>query len=292
MAERRWTGTTYGNGWMHRNLIRILRFTDVRILYLFSAIFIVPFCIIFSHSGATSFAFYRKHLGYPLLKSCRLVYRNHCLFSQIVIDKFAMYAGKKFEIVIEGSEYFKELEEKDEGFIQLSSHIGNYEIAGYSLKSNRKTIRPIVYSFEKESVMSSRNSMFGKTNVRMISLKPDMSHLFEIDEALQNGDIISFPTDRYLEGARYVSLKFLDAEAKFPLGPFSVATMRGADVLAVNVMKEGLKKYIIFLAPLKYDREADRRIQIEQLAKAYIAELEDKVRKYPGQWFNFYDFWA
>ena len=62
-----------------------------------------------------------------------------------------MYAGKKFEIVIEGSEYFKELEEKDEGFIQLSSHIGNYEIAGYSLKSNRKTIRPIVYSFEKES---------------------------------------------------------------------------------------------------------------------------------------------
>ena len=58
MAEREWEGATYGNGWMHRNLIRILRFMDVRILYLFSDIFIVPFCMVFSRSGKISWSFY------------------------------------------------------------------------------------------------------------------------------------------------------------------------------------------------------------------------------------------
>ena len=41
MAERQWMGSTFGNGWMHKNLIRILRVVDVRVLYLFSDIFIV-----------------------------------------------------------------------------------------------------------------------------------------------------------------------------------------------------------------------------------------------------------
>ena len=277
---------------MHRNLIRLLRFVDVRILYLFSDIFIVPFCVLFNRSGKTSYSFYRERLHNSVLRSCWLAYRNHCLFSQVVIDKFAMYAGKSFDVAIEGTDLFKELERQDAGFIQLSSHIGNYEIAGYTLRSTRKEIHAIVYSFEKESVMNNRNSMFSKTNVSMIALKEDMSHLFEIDEALCRGDIISFPSDRHMEGTRCLEAEFLGKEAQFPQGPFSVATMRGVDVLAVNVMKEGLRKYRIYLTPLPYDKAASRKEQIRQLSQAYVAELEDKVRRYPTQWFNFFDFWA
>lgn len=292
MAEREWEGATYGNGWMHRNLIRILRFMDVRILYLFSDIFIVPFCMVFSRSGKISWSFYRRRLGNGPLRSLWLAYRNHCVFSQVVIDKFAMYAGKKFDVSFDGGEHFTRLEGREEGFVQLSSHIGNYEIAGYTLKSERKGIHAIVYSFEKESVMKSRNSMFVRTNVSMIALKEDMSHLFEIDEALCRGDIISFPSDRHLGGTRCLRIPFLGADASFPQGPFSVATMRGVEVLAVNVMKEGLGRYKIYLTPLPYDREASRKEQTAQLAAAYVAELERMVRKYPTQWFNFFDFWA
>ena len=292
MAKRQWIGATFGNGWMHRNLIRLLRFVDVRILYLFSDIFVGPFCVIFNRSGKISYSFYRERLHNGVLRSCWLTYRNHCLFSQIVIDKFAMYAGKSFDVAIEGTDRFKELEQQDAGFVQLSSHIGNYEIAGYTLRSTRKEIHAIVYSFEKESVMNNRNSMFSKTNVSMIALKEDMSHLFEIDEALCRGDIISFPSDRHMEGTRCLEAEFLGKEAQFPQGPFSVATMRGVDVLAVNVMKEGLRKYRIYLTPLAYDKTASRKEQIRQLCQAYVAELEDKVRRYPTQWFNFFDFWA
>ena len=291
MENRQWNGATYGTGWMHRTLIRSLRFLDVRLFYWFSYIFVIPVALIKNPSRRSSYAFYREALGFGRFKSALQTYLNHCMFAQVVIDRFAMYAGKRFEIEIDGDEVFQSLISQPEGFIQLSSHVGNYEIAGYSLSSGAKTINAVVYGHEKQSVMDNRNSMFTKTGTRMIPIKEDMSHLFEIDRALVGGDIVSFPSDRYMGDARTIECEFFSRKAKFPMGPFSVATMRGLNVLAINVMKEGAKKYHIYITELPYDKSASRKQQLSSLLSAYVAELERILRKYPSQWYNFYDFW-
>lgn len=291
MEQKQWAGSTYGSGWMHRCLIRSLRFIDVRFLYLFSAIFVIPVCLVLNESRKTAYHYFRRILGYGRCKAAWSVYVNHCLFGQVVIDKFAMYAGKRFDVEVDGMQYFNELASRDEGFLHLSSHIGNYEIAGYTLVSERKTINAVVYAHEKATVMENRNNMFVKTNIKMITLKEDMSHLFEIDEAVCGGDIVSFPTDRFMGQAKCVECDFLGRPAKFPQGPFSVAAMRGLDVLAVNVMKTGAKKYHIYVTPLHYDKQHSRKEQIRQLSQAYVAELEKRVLQYPTQWYNFFDFW-
>lgn len=291
MAQKQWAGTTYGSGGLHKSLIWTLRFIDVRLLYLFASVFVVPVCLILNDSRRTAYRYFRDRHGYGRIRATWATYINHCKFAQVVIDKFAMYAGKKFEVEVIGMDRFNELASKDEGFLHLSSHIGNYEIAGYTLVSERKTINAVVYAHEKASVMENRNNMFTKTNIRMITLRQDMSHLFEIDQALCNGDIVSFPTDRFMGQAKCVECTFLGKTAKFPQGPFSVATMRGLDVLAVNVMKTGLVKYRIYVTPLQYDKEAPRREQLRQLSQAYVAELEKRVLEYPEQWYNFFDFW-
>lgn len=291
MAQKQWAGTTYGSGGLHKSLIWTLRFIDVRLLYLFASVFVVPVCLILNDSRRTAYRYFRDRHGYGRIRAAWATYINHCKFAQVVIDKFAMYAGKKFEVEVIGMDRFNALASKDEGFLHLSSHIGNYEIAGYTLVSERKTINAVVYAHEKASVMENRNNMFTKTNIRMITLRQDMSHLFEIDQALCNGDIVSFPTDRFMGQAKCVECTFLGKTAKFPQGPFSVATMRGLDVLAVNVMKTGLVKYRIYVTPLQYDKEAPRREQLRQLSQAYVAELEKRVLEYPEQWYNFFDFW-
>ena len=291
MAQGQWAGTTYGNGWMHKCLIKTLRILDVRLLYLFASIFVVPVCLILNPSRKTAYTYFREIHKYGRLKSAWATYINHCKFAQVVIDKFAMYAGKKFDVVVEGMNEFNALASGQEGFLHLSSHIGNYEIAGYTLVSEKKTINAVVYAHEKASVMENRNNMFTKTNIKMITLKEDMSHLFEIDQALCNGDIVSFPTDRFMGQTKCVDALFLGKTAKFPQGPFSVAAMRGVNVLAVNVMKIGLTKYKIYVTPLHYDKEQPRKEQIRQLTGAYVAELEKRVLEYPTQWYNFFDFW-
>ena len=292
MAKQEWAGTTYGNEWMHKWLIRMLRYIDVRILYLFVALFIIPVCLVLNPSRGIAYRYFRQRIGYGRMKSAWKTYVNHCLFGQVVVDKFAMYAGKKFVVVIENyNEFIDRAARKEEGFVQLSAHIGNYEIAGYTLAVEGKRFNALVFAGEKASVMRNRSKMFTGTNISMIAIQPDMSHLFEIDKALTDGGIVSMPADRINGSKKCIELDFLGAKAKFPLGPFSVATMRGLDVLAVNVMKDSLTSYKIYVTPLLYDKGATRQEQIKQLSEAYVAELEKRVRQYPEQWYNYFKFW-
>ena len=292
MAEQEWAGTTYGNEWMHKWLIRMLRYIDVRILYLFVALFIIPVCLVLNPSRGIAYRYFRQRIGYGRMKSAWKTYVNHCLFGQVVVDKFAMYAGKKFVVEIENyNEFIDRAARKEEGFVQLSAHIGNYEIAGYTLAVEGKRFNALVFAGEKASVMRNRSKMFTGTNISMIAIQPDMSHLFEIDKALTDGGIVSMPADRINGSKKCIELDFLGAKAKFPLGPFSVATMKGLDVLAVNVMKDSLTSYKIYVTPLLYDKGATRQEQIKQLSEAYVAELEKRVRQYPEQWYNYFEFW-
>lgn len=292
MAEQEWAGTTYGNEWMHKWLIRMLRYIDVRILYLFVALFIIPVCLVLNPSRGIAYRYFRQRIGYGRMKSAWKTYVNHCLFGQVVVDKFAMYAGKRFDVeVVNYNEFIDRAARKEEGFVQLSAHIGNYEIAGYTLAVEGKRFNALVFAGEKASVMRNRSKMFTGTNISMIAIQPDMSHLFEIDKALTDGGIVSMPADRINGSKKCIELDFLGAKAKFPLGPFSVATMRGLDVLAVNVMKDSLTSYKIYVTPLAYDKEATRQEQIKQLSEAYVAELEKRVRQYPEQWYNYFEFW-
>ena len=263
---------------------------DVRMLYVFAALFIVPVSLMLNESRTIIYRYLRQRQGYGPWKAAWKTYTNHCLFSQVVIDKFAMYAGKRFRITIEGYEHFLQLAHRKEGFLQLSSHVGNYEIAGYTLRAE-KTLNALVFFGEKQTVMQSRTTMFAETNIRMIPVSEDMSHLFLIDHALQEGEIVSMPADRRNGSQKSVTVSLLGADAALPLGPFSVATMRGLDVLAVNVMKDSWTSYKIFVTPLVYDKQAARKEQIRQLADGYAAELERMLQRYPTQWYNFFDFW-
>ncbi len=278
---------------MHRWLVNSLRVLDVRLLYLFVFLFVMPVCLLLNtnHSRTTAYHYFRKRIGYGRLHAAWATYVNHCLFGTAVIDRFAMFAGKHFDVKVEGYELFQRLSERPEGFMMLSSHIGCYEVAGYSLVSKGKRLNALVFGGEKVSVMQGRQEKFAHNNVRMIPVCADMSHLYLMNEALANNEILSVPADRVIGPSRTVIVTLLGAKARLPMGPFSVATMRGVQAIAVNVMKTSAKGYTVYVTPLNYDKSTNRREQMAQLAQSYAQELERRVRLYPGQWYNFYEFW-
>ena len=279
---------------MHRTLIGSLRWLDVRLIYVFTSIFIIPVCLLlnFNHSRTTAYRYFRQRLGYGCLRASWYTYVNHCLFAQVVVDRFAVFAGKRFKLDIDGYEYFQQLELETKGFVILSSHIGCYEVAGYSLISKSKRFNALVFGGEKATVMKGRQEALSEHNIRMIPVREDMSHLFIVNEALSNHEIMSMPADRIVGSAKVVKVNFFGETASLPAGPFSVATMNGLDALAVNVMKISAKRYKVYVTRLSYDTQAPRKQQMQQLANCYVEELERRVRQYPSQWFNFYDFWS
>ena len=279
---------------MHRTLIGSLRWLDVRLIYVFTSIFIIPVCLLLNlnHSRTTAYRYFRQRLGYGCLRASWYTYVNHCLFAQVVVDRFSVFAGKRFKLDIDGYEYFQQLELETKGFVILSSHIGCYEVAGYSLISKSKRFNALVFGGEKATVMKGRQEALSEHNIRMIPVREDMSHLFIVNEALSNNEIMSMPADRIVGSAKVVKVNFFGETASLPAGPFSVATMNGFDALAVNVMKISAKRYKVYVTRLSYDTQAPRKQQMQQLANCYVEELERRVRQYPSQWFNFYDFWS
>ncbi len=279
---------------MHRWLVASLRVLDIRLLYLLIMLIIMPVCLILNtnHSRTTAYHYFRRRMGYGRWRAAWATYLNHYRFGQVVIDRFAMFAGIHFDVKVEGYEHFLRLANQEEGFVQLSSHVGCYEAAGYNLTAKCKRFNALVYGGEKSSIMEGRKHLLDRNNIRMIPVQPDMNHLFFINQALADHETVSMPADRIVGAAKTITVSLLGAEARLPMGPFSVATMRGMDTIAVNVVKTGTKTYTAHVAPLGYDHGAPRKLQMQQLADGYAAALEGILRKYPTQWFNFYEFWS
>lgn len=290
-AIRQWSGRTDGTPFMQRALILLFKVVPLEVIYGVMAL-VVPFYMLFNHKGYLAmYHFFRQRLGYAPVKAFFNVYRNHFAFGQVVLDRFATYAGVHFKLTVDGNEHYLRLNEGDKGFMMLSSHVGNYEQAGYALVSDRKQFYALAYAGESATVMNGRNRQFADRNIQMISVQEDMSHLFLLNKALDDGDIVSMPADRCFGSSKSVECRFLGAKAQFPLGPFATAVQKEVPTLAVMVMKTGWRSYTAFVRPVECDRTLPRRQQMADLAQRFASVLEETVRRYPHQWYNYYEFW-
>ena len=292
LQHNEWSGKTDGQPWMQRSLIAMFRVLPLWLLYGVMAL-VVPFYMLFNRKGYQAmYRFFRDRMGYGPWKSFWSVYANHFCFGQVILDRFGAYAGKQYHFLNDGQERMNELETHPEGFMMLSSHVGHYEMAGYTLKPKRKKINALVYAGETATVMENRQRKLSQNNMNMIIVKEDLSHLFALNAALDNGDIVSMPADRIFGSQKSVECQFFGAKANFPLGGFAMAVQKGVSVLAVFVMKEGMKTYHAYVREIECDRQASKREQMAQLAQSFAEQLENIVRRYPTQWFNYFDFWA
>ena len=290
-AHSEWSGRTDGTPFMQKALIVLFKVVPLEVIYGVMAL-VVPFYMLFNHKGYTSmYHVFRRRLGKKPLSAFWHVYLNHFAFGQVVLDRFATYAGRRFKLEIDGNENFLRLCEGEKGFVMLSSHVGNYELAGYMLRSDRKSFNALVYAGESATVMSERNKQFAGSNIHMIPVQADMSHLFIINKSLDEGNIVSMPADRCFGSTKSVPCQFFGATAQFPLGPFATAVQKEVPALAVMVMKEGAHSYRAFVRQLPVDTTLPHRKQMAALAQSFATTLEEIVRRYPHQWYNYYEFW-
>lgn len=153
-SAQQWKGNTFGTERMLRWLIVVLRHSPVTVWYAFAAVCVVPFCLIFSPGAHCTYRYFRRRWQAGRLRAVWQTFVNHVYFSQVVIDKFALYAGKHLALKVEGYNAFKQLAARPEGFVMLSAHIGCFEMAGYELISDRKPFNALVYGGEKDTVMA------------------------------------------------------------------------------------------------------------------------------------------
>ena len=90
-----------------------------------------------------------------------------------------------------------------------------------------------------------------RKSFHVIAIGEDNSHVYEINKALENKEIVCMHGDRFLQGSKTLKCEFLGEKAGFPTGPFYLAMKYGVPVSFVFAMKEKKRHYHFYATPPK-----------------------------------------
>jgi predicted LPLAT superfamily acyltransferase len=286
-----WEGKSKGTLLGYKIYIFVLKKFGVNAAYLLLHT-IVLYYFLFSWRGSKAiYQYFRKRLGYSWFKSIVSIYRNYYKLGQTLSDRVTVSTGLRdtFTYTHDGIEKIDDLLKKKQGGILISGHVGNFEISHYFLE-NRYSISKIsmvTTPAEQQLISAYLEQMSMTTNLELILVNDDMSHIFEIHAALKKGGLVVITGDRFLPMSKYLTENFMGVPAKFPLGPFRLASRLKVPVLFVYVMKGKKRNYHL------YARTAEAaKLNAQELLKEYTESMEWVLAKYPLQWFNYFDFWG
>ncbi|MCB0760145.1 MAG: lysophospholipid acyltransferase family protein [Flavobacteriales bacterium] len=221
-------------------------------------------------------------------KTCR---KNFRLIGQSIIDKVAFLSGKgdKYGFAFDGHDILVDLEKQGKGGILISGHVGNWDIAGNMLKSTDLTVPVNVVMFENEvqAIKKFMDQETGGNRFKVISIGNDLSHIIQINAALNKGEFVCIHGDRFVGKVKTMTVPFFGRDARFPAGPFEIAAKFKAPVTFVfNVKKSDFEYQLSATKPIR-----EEITSAQDVVERYVDILEEKTRQYPEQWFNYYDFY-
>lgn len=287
----KWDGKSRGTLLGYKIFVFCIRKLGIKVAY-FVLYFVASYYFLFlKKSNKAIFYYFKERLGYSYFKAKKMVFKSYFTFGQTLIDKTAISAGLKnrFTYEFDGIEILKQLLAEKKGGVLISAHMGNFEVAEHFFAEIDLDCQiNLVTTDQEHSVIKAYLESISevKSTIKFIIVKEDLSHIYDINNALAQNELICFTGDRYFEGVKSLTAPLLGKEANFPAGPFLIASRLRVPVVFVYVMKEPNLHYHL------YAREANTKHRDERaLLDAYIESVESMINKYPLQWFNYFDFW-
>jgi len=284
-----WDGKSKANVFWYKIFVVTIKLFGVPFAYLILK-FVTFYYYLFSKKNRKSIEnFYLTALKLPKSKISQITKSNFYFFGQTLVDRVAFLIGKadKFTYTFTNEQYLLDIKNAGNGGILLSGHIGNWETAGNLIKLRiTSTINVLMLDEEEKKIKQYLKETTGGSQFNIIPIKNDLSHVIKVHNALSNNEFIAIHADRYLKGAKFIEIYFLGKKAKFPLGPFIIASKFNAPITFVFAVKD--KKYHYLLsatAPIT------KKLLPEEIATLFVKELEKKVTLHPEQWFNYFDFY-
>lgn len=192
------------------------------------------------------------------------------------------------------------VEEIRDGAVMLLSHVGSW--AGVS---NAKDAFPsglkdasgsIIKKFPLVNMVMKENTKEDISDIETSSKRENEEILNIIDlnqgaivaniqiaNALIRKEIVGLMADRVMNAKQTVEVNFFNSRVKINQNPFKIAFKSKKTLVTIFMMKTSRQNYTIYLDLIQAG-------SIEEMAQDYAIMLEDMMKKYPEQWYNFYDF--
>ncbi len=270
-------GTAFGH--------RVILFIYTLLGYKFVAFilnFVALYYVLFTPSVKKSLQSYYKHQGVKL--SYINYFRHIKMFSLSIFDRFVSRLNPeelKFNII--NREVITKLED---GGIVLFSHVGSWASAAHSLKDELQTMNIVMRENAKETISKVENEQKrdNEQNVKIIDLNQGaIASNIQIANALMSRELEALMSDRVNDTRQSAVVSFFGSDVLINKTPFEIANRLGKPLVAIFVMRSGVKEYELSLHSIEAQT-------LEEASQKYADILEDIMKKYPHQWYNFYDF--
>lgn len=284
-----WKGKTRGGLLGYKIFVFVLKKLGLKAAYLLLRIVAVYFIIFAPLATYSIYKYFRRIQQYHRLKAFAAVYRNFYLFGQTLLDKIAIISGMNtgFSFTFDGKHHLEQLSKSNQGGILISAHLGSWDIAGFFLQEVNLKVNIVMFEAEHEKIKDYLGQVMHTQYVNVIPIKQDLSHIFLINKALRNKEVVCMHGDRFVEGSRVAAMDFMGKKAYFPLGPFTMAAKLNVPYTFVYAVKGSDHHYCLSSTPLQTSQGKPMEI-----LHHYIESLESKIQRHPLQWFNYYDFWS
>lgn len=290
-----WKGKTRGGTFGYMFFIYMIRCLGITAAYGFLVLVVLYFIPFAPKATGNTWSYARNRLKYGRLKSVALLLKNYYRLGQILIDKVAIGNGMtgKYHFKFENYQAFLDVLNGNTGVIMIGAHVGNWEIGAPFFDEYGKKINIVMFDAEHERIKEILEKNASTRDYKIIPVNEDsLTHVFRITEALDRREYVCFQGDRYLNKEKLLTTSFMGKEAKFPMGPFLLASKLKVPVVFYFAMREAQRTYRFhFFIAETVVRTKEKRAE-QALLEQYTQTLEKIVRQYPEQWFNYYPFWT
>jgi predicted LPLAT superfamily acyltransferase/glycosyltransferase involved in cell wall biosynthesis len=289
-----WTGRSRGGVFGHWFFFQVTRVFGLSPAYWV----LFPVCFYFFLTArvarTASMQFLERAIGpVSFVKRLGRTYFHLLSFSRTLVDRafFGIRGKEAFHYEPNGLDYIQSAAAAG-GVVLLTAHMGNWEIASGLLGEAGKKLAIVGYRREHENLSRYLEKAQGP-RPRIIEVGSDTLSSLEMVRALREGAVLALHGDRAVD-RNVVRVPFLGRDAPFPIGPFMLAAVSGAPLIATFSLQVAPATYRLFARPpvmLRFEPGHSRESQLQSWVEQYVLELEAVARQYPYQWFNFYDFW-
>jgi predicted LPLAT superfamily acyltransferase len=292
---KQWTGQSRGGVFGHWFFFQVTRRFGVSAAYW--VLYPVTFYFLCTWRSArnASLQFLERALGpAPLPMRVGRTYRHFLAFARTMVDRalFVTRGKRVFRYEENGIDHIRSAAASGRGAILLTAHLGNWEVAAGLLGEAGKKLAIVAYRGDHEKLTRYMDRAQGP-RPRIIEVGSDSFSSLEMLRSLREGTVLALQGDRPID-RHVVRVPFLGHEAPFPVGPFLLAAVSGAPLIATFSLQVAPATYRFFAEPpvqLSFRGDQTRDAQLRTWVQQYVLQLEALVRQYPYQWFNFYNFW-
>jgi len=279
--------------------LKLIRYIALNISRDFARLLLWPITLYFFVCSPSSRFASRQYLR--RVPSCKgntwEVIRHIHHFSAIILDRVYFLTDQfdRFTIDIYDEEYLDKAISQGKGAILLGSHVGSFEILRcLALRRNQLPLKILMYQDHNAMITRILDELNPEVAASVINLA-DPTALFEMQEELEQGNLIGMLGDRVLKDEKKVSCVYLGEKVNFPAGPFKLAEILGIPVIGFFGIYTGGNHYEVHHTLLYSGQQipgGQREMVVQQLTQKYVNSIEDMVKRFPYNWFNFYDYWG